>query len=111
MHSIDGGILPSYAVAARCLMTLQIRQARRHGSTLLWAVPLVLVGCRHTRPALLWRLACASCCRANCFAADVVLRHHTAQCSLDCVNAHMFEGRAIKPRLKAVDVHDWYQGE
>ena len=32
-------------------------------------------------------------------------------CSFECINAHMFEGRAIKPGLRPVEFHDWYQGE
>ena len=32
-------------------------------------------------------------------------------CSMECINAHMFEGRAIKPRLGLVKFHDWYTGE
>ena len=35
-------------------------------------------------------------------------------CSFECINAHLFEGRAIKAglsRLKADEFHPWYQGE
>ena len=32
-------------------------------------------------------------------------------CSMECINAHMFEGRAIKSRLGPVEFHDWYTGE
>ena len=32
-------------------------------------------------------------------------------CSFECINAHMFEGRAIKPGLRPVEFHDWYHGE
>ena len=32
-------------------------------------------------------------------------------CSMECINAHMFEGRAKKPRLGPVQFHDWYAGE
>ena len=35
-------------------------------------------------------------------------------CSFECINAHLFEGRAIKAglsRLKADEYHPWYQGE
>ena len=32
-------------------------------------------------------------------------------CSMECINAHLFEGRAIKSRLRPVQFHDWYTGE
>ena len=32
-------------------------------------------------------------------------------CSMECINAHMFEGRATKPRINPVEFHDWYTGE
>ena len=32
-------------------------------------------------------------------------------CSMECINAHMFEGRSMKVRLQQVAFHDWYQGE
>lgn len=32
-------------------------------------------------------------------------------CSMECINAHVFEGATIKQGLKPVQFHDWYTGE
>ena len=32
-------------------------------------------------------------------------------CSMECINAHMFDGRDMKKGMKHVEFHEWYTGE